>query len=115
VVTILVSPTRRVCVSMYTYSVCKGKCKGKGHPRTGPQGEYRCSSALSLTSALDEGGWSTPRPGHFTPGKELEAGLAIEPVWTVANKTRSHRDSITGPSSPERVALLTELSRLLYT
>jgi hypothetical protein len=26
--------------------------------------------ALSLTSALDEGGWSTPRPGRFTPGKD---------------------------------------------
>jgi hypothetical protein len=25
---------------------------------------------LSLTPALDEGGWSTPRPGRFTPGKE---------------------------------------------
>ena len=25
------------------------------------------SSNLSLTSALDKGGWLTPRPGHFTP------------------------------------------------
>jgi hypothetical protein len=24
----------------------------------------------SLTSSLDEGGWSTPRPGHFTLGKD---------------------------------------------
>ena len=30
----------------------------------------RCSSTLSLTSALHEGGWSAPRPGRFTPGKE---------------------------------------------
>jgi hypothetical protein len=29
---------------------------------------YICT--LSLTSALDGGGWSTPRPGHFAPGKE---------------------------------------------
>ena len=29
----------------------------------------RYSSTLSLTSALDVGGWLTPRPGHFTPGK----------------------------------------------
>ena len=28
------------------------------------------SSTFSLTSALDEGGWSKPRPGHFIPGKE---------------------------------------------
>ena len=48
--------------------------KGKGtvHPRTGhegPEGELRYSSTLSLTSALDGGGWSTPRPGRFTLGK----------------------------------------------
>ena len=29
------------------------------------------SSTLSLNSALDGGGWSTPRPGRFTPGKDL--------------------------------------------
>jgi len=37
-------------------------------PRTGhdgPEGEYRYSSTLSSTSALDGGGRSTPRPGHF--------------------------------------------------
>ena len=28
------------------------------------------SSTLSLTSALHGGGWSRPRPGHFTHGKE---------------------------------------------
>ena len=37
----------------------------------GPEGEWRYSSTLSLTSALDGGGLSTPRPGCFTPGKEL--------------------------------------------
>jgi hypothetical protein len=48
------------------------------------------SSTLSLTSALDEGGWSTPRPGRFTPGNETryllyrEAGWAPGPVWTGA-------------------------------
>jgi hypothetical protein len=36
------------------------------------------SSTLSLTSALDEGGWSTPRPGRFTPGDTRYPG----PVWT---------------------------------
>jgi hypothetical protein len=29
----------------------------------------RYSSTLSLTSALDGGGWSTPRPGRLTPEK----------------------------------------------
>ena len=50
-----------------------GKGKGKGHPRTGqegPEGEQMYSSTLPSTSALDWGGWSTPRPGRFTPGKD---------------------------------------------
>jgi hypothetical protein len=41
----------------------------------GPEGEYRYSSTLSLTLALNGGGWSTPRPGHFTPGKETRYPL----------------------------------------
>jgi hypothetical protein len=43
------------------------------HPkrgREGPEGDYRYSSTLSLTSAIDGSGWSTPRPGRSTPGKE---------------------------------------------
>jgi len=45
--------------------------KHKVHPRTGyedPDGEERYSSTLSLTSALDRGGWSTPHtpdPKHI--------------------------------------------------
>ena len=45
----------------------------KIHPTTGhegPEGKYTYSSTLSLTSALDGGGWSTPRPGRFTPKKD---------------------------------------------
>jgi hypothetical protein len=42
-----------------------------------------------MTSALGRGGWSAPRPGHFTPGKDpvpnvQEAGWAPGPVWTCA-------------------------------
>ena len=48
----------------------KGKFRpGRGHE--GPEGESRYSSTLSLTSALDVGGWLTPRPGRFTPTKEI--------------------------------------------
>jgi len=39
--------------------------KGKVYPRTGhesPEGEYRYSSTLSLTSPLNGGGWSAPHP-----------------------------------------------------
>jgi hypothetical protein len=31
-----------------------------------PKGEKRYRFSLPLTSALDRGGWSRPRPGHFT-------------------------------------------------
>jgi len=51
-----------------------GKGKGKVHPTTGqegPEGEKRYSSTLSLTSALDGGGWSTPGSGRFTARKDL--------------------------------------------
>ena len=62
------------------------------HHRTGhesPEGKQTYSSTISWTSALDEGGWSTPRPGRFTPGKDpvpivQEVGWAPGPVWTVA-------------------------------
>jgi hypothetical protein len=34
---------------------------------------YSCT--LSLTSALDVGGWLTSRPGRYTPGKETRYPL----------------------------------------
>ena len=50
------------------------------------KGEYRYSSTISLTSALDESVWLTPRPGRFTPGNDSlpivqEAGWTSRPVW----------------------------------
>ena len=56
----------------------QSKGKGKGHPRTGhegPEAEQMYSSTLPSTSALDVDGWSTPRPGRFTPGKETRYPL----------------------------------------
>ena len=50
----------------------------KVYPRTGhegPEGEKRYSSTLSLTSALDGGGWLTARPCGFSPGKETRYAL----------------------------------------
>ena len=42
--------------------------KGKIHPR---QATYTWRQTyLSLSSALDGDGWSTPHPGHFTAGKD---------------------------------------------
>jgi len=47
------------------------------------------SSTLPSTSVLDGGGWSTSRPGRFTPGKDTmpivwEAGWALGPLRTGA-------------------------------
>jgi len=38
------------------------------------------SSTLSLTSALDWGGWSTPHPGRYPFVRET--GWAPQTVWT---------------------------------
>ena len=49
--------------------------KAKFTPRKdheGPHGEKTYSSTFS-TSALDEGGWLTQRPGRFTPGNDAVA------------------------------------------
>jgi len=61
---------RRPCIQENKQSK---RGKGKAHPRTvheGPEWEYRYSYTPSFTSALDRGGWSTPRPGRFTPEKD---------------------------------------------
>ena len=59
------------------------------HPETDQEdqeGEYTYNCSLSLTSALDEGRWSTPRPSRFTPENipihiVREAGWAPGLVW----------------------------------
>ena len=64
--------------------------KGKVHPKTvyeGLEGEHRYSSTVSLTSALDAGGWLTPRHWPLNPRERdpvpivQEAGWAPGPVW----------------------------------
>jgi hypothetical protein len=40
--------------------------KGKVRPRTGPEGEQRYSSTLSLASTLDGAWWLMTHSGHFT-------------------------------------------------
>jgi hypothetical protein len=73
-----------------------------------------CSSTLSLDLGTRRG-WGpsvTPRP-LSTPGKDpvpivQEAGWTPGPVWT-GEKNLAHQDSIPGPSSPQIVAIPTEL------
>ena len=86
----------------------KGKGKGKFLPRTGhegPEGEQMYSSTLPSTAVIGEGGWSTPLPGRFTPGKDpvpsvQEAGWAPGQIWTGAENLALH----TGIRSPDRPA-----------
>jgi hypothetical protein len=97
--------------------------KGKGHSATGHKGserEWRYSSILSLTSALDGCGWLTPHPGRFPPAKVTQYKLHVRPGGPGAGlkrcgKSCPHQYSIPGPSNPQQVALPTELSRLGIT
>ena len=94
------------------------KCKVKFtlEQDTNPRGE----GEVQLYSFFNLGarwcGWSKPRLGRFTSGKNpvhivQEAWWTSGPVWTVAENLAPHRNSIPLPSSPQRVALATELSR----
>jgi hypothetical protein len=70
----------------------------------GPEGKYRYSYILSLTLTLHASGWSTPRPGRFTPCNDplpivQEAGWVSGPVWTGAENLAP-----TGIRSPDRLA-----------
>jgi len=49
-----------------------GNGKGKVYPITGHEGQNgeQKYGTLSLTSVLNGVGWSTPRSGRFTPGKD---------------------------------------------
>ena len=93
------------------------KGKGKVLPVTGhedPEMEQMYSFTISLTSAPDGGGGSTPRPGRFTPGKDpvpivQEAGWATGPVWTGAENLAP-----TGIPSLDRPARSESLYRLSY-
>ena len=83
-------------VHIYTHTyIHTGKC----HPVTCNDG-----SALSLTFALDGGGWLTPRPGRFTPGNDpvsivQEAGWVPRAGLNGCGKSRHQRDSIPEPST----------------
>jgi hypothetical protein len=97
------------------------KVKGKVHPtrgHKGPEGDklYSCTLCLALT--LDGGGWSTPRPGRFTPGKETRYPLyrrlggpqvRTDRIRTISPPPPPGFDA--GPSSPYRVAIPTVLFR----
>jgi hypothetical protein len=72
--------------------------------------EYRYISTLYLASALDGGGWLTPRPGTFTPGNynEQEGG------WAATVGTGAENFASTGIQSPDRPSRSDSLYRLSY-
>ena len=92
--------------------------KSKGHRRTcheSKQGEQRYGSTLSVTSALDGVGGQRHAPAALPLGKTWyplyrRLGKSQGRCGRV-RKIRPHQDSIPGPSSPQRVAIPTELPR----
>ena len=108
-----------LCPLSCVLDVAQSKSKGKGklYPKTGhagPEREEMYSYTLPATSALDGGGWSTPRPCRFTPGKDSvpiiqEAGWAPGPVCTGAENFAP-----TGIRSPHRPARSKSPYRLRY-
>jgi hypothetical protein len=75
-------------LSEHTISVGKGKVHTvTGQRRLGKEVEVYLNCIFNLGARW--GGWSTPRPGRFTPGKDpepivWEVGWAPEPVWSGA-------------------------------
>jgi len=93
--------------------------KGKFPLRTGhegPERDKRYSCTLSLTSASHGVGCESHLPTPSPPGKK--AGIHCLGGWVGPRagldgcvNSRHHRDSIPWPSSPQRVAITTELSQ----
>jgi len=69
--------------------------KGKFHSITYhecPERSKMYCSSPSLTSSLDEGGWSTPHPSCFTPGNDPEATVQ-EAGWSQAQSGQVRKNS----------------------
>ena len=81
-------------------ALCSKIGKGTAHYRTvhqGPNGDYKYRSILYLTPARNV--CSTKRTGRFNPGKCRRHPLHRRRGGQ-SGKSRPHRDSISGPSSP---------------
>jgi hypothetical protein len=91
------------------------KISPQNRPRR-PKGEVYVSSTLSVTSALDGGGWSTPWPGRFTPGK-TRYPLYRRLDWSQGRSERMGKNLTPPPPgirSPDRPAHSQSLYRLSY-
>jgi hypothetical protein len=88
----------------------KVPCKRPRRARDGGRG----TALLFLYFGARRGGWSAPRPGRFTPGKNpvpivQEAGWTPGPVWTCVKNLAP-----TGIRSPDRPARSQSLYSLSY-
>jgi hypothetical protein len=96
-------------VSLHTCYFSKVNCNGCSVTcQAGSDGRQRYNPTLSLTLALDGGGWSTPLPSRCHPGKDP---VPSEPVWTDPEMNPTRRVSNPGPSIPLQVATPAVLSR----
>jgi hypothetical protein len=98
-----------------TFRISYFKVEGKGHALTGhecPEEEWRYSSTLSLTTALDGMGGQYHAPAALPPGDPvhivLKAGWVTGPVWTSAENLA--RIEIRSPDRPARSESLYLLS-----
>jgi hypothetical protein len=56
--------------------------------KAGTEREQRHDSTVCVTSALDVGGWFTPRPGRLTPG------IYVRPVGPQGRSGRVRKNSL---------------------
>jgi hypothetical protein len=102
------SPEERRSLLLRGGNLISRKGKSKVRPRIGhkdPQGEYSVSCTLCLASALEGMGGKRHSPSALPPGKKLGThciGGWVGPRAGLGGcgKSRPHRDSIPGPTSP---------------
>ena len=82
---------------MLSANLCPGLrqgIQGRVHPEQAKK-EQRYSFSISFTSALDGGGWSTPRPGRFIPRKETHS-----PYYRTMDEPQGRSRRVWEASSP---------------
>jgi hypothetical protein len=80
------------------------KVNGEVLPRRGsegPEGSRNIALTLSLTTALDVGGWFTPCPDRFTPGKR--PGTYCTRAWVGPRAGLVVHHQLIGFRKPEEV------------
>jgi hypothetical protein len=110
----------RVCVFSLRYPAYNvKKVKFSRYRPNWPTGWIEVLLYPFLTSALEGGGWSAPRPSRFIPGKDpvpivQEAGWAPGPVWTCAKNLAPTGIYFVMLRSPDRPARSQSLYRQSY-